>query len=167
MFCFLLLQKSEISLFETNIRFMGSLLACYALTGDVMFRDKAAQLGERMLPAFQTETGIPHSLINLSNGVRTDESWFFAFYFRWNNVLCTERDKSPHVKNIYVKYMSKCMKYIFSRSSKIYLTYIWHILDISHIAQNIAGRCQEYFRYFIAIKILSQHFCQILQNISS
>ena len=141
MFCFLLLQKSEISLFETNIRFMGSLLACYALTGDVMFRDKAAQLGERMLPAFQTETGIPHSLINLSNGVRTDESWFFAFYFRWNNVLCTERDKSPHGKNIYVKYMSKCIKYIFSKSCifKIYFTYIlyiylpkyiWHIFDI-------------------------------------
>ncbi|PBC25580.1 Mannosyl-oligosaccharide alpha-1,2-mannosidase isoform B [Apis cerana cerana] len=60
--------NSEISLFETNIRFMGSLLACYALTGDVMFRDKAAQLGERMLPAFQTETGIPHSLINLHTG---------------------------------------------------------------------------------------------------
>lgn len=34
-----------------------------------MFRDKAAQLGERMLPAFQTETGIPHSLINLHTGV--------------------------------------------------------------------------------------------------
>lgn len=48
---------------------MGSLLACYALTGDVMFRDKAAQLGERMLPAFQTETGIPHSVINLHTGV--------------------------------------------------------------------------------------------------
>lgn len=48
---------------------MGSLLACYALTGDVMFREKAAQLGERMLPAFQTETGIPHSLINLHTGV--------------------------------------------------------------------------------------------------
>jgi mannosyl-oligosaccharide alpha-1,2-mannosidase len=48
---------------------MGSLLACYALTGDVMFREKATQLGERMLPAFQTETGIPHSLINLHTGV--------------------------------------------------------------------------------------------------
>lgn len=54
---------------------MGSLLACYALTGDVMFRDKAAQLGERMLPAFQTETGIPHSLINLHTGVSWRISW--------------------------------------------------------------------------------------------
>ncbi|XP_076656436.1 alpha-Mannosidase class I a [Halictus rubicundus] len=67
--------NSEISLFETNIRFMGSLLACYALTGDVMFRDKAAQLGERMLPAFQTETGIPHSLINLHSGASKNYGW--------------------------------------------------------------------------------------------
>lgn len=66
---FAFFQNSEISLFEINIRFMGSLLACYALTGDVMFRDKAAQLGERMLPAFQTHTGIPHSVINLHTGV--------------------------------------------------------------------------------------------------
>ncbi|EZA52137.1 Mannosyl-oligosaccharide alpha-1,2-mannosidase isoform B [Ooceraea biroi] len=54
---------------------MGSLLACYALTGDVMFRDKAAQLGERMLPAFQTETGIPHSLINLHTGASKNYGW--------------------------------------------------------------------------------------------
>ncbi|KAI4494867.1 hypothetical protein M0804_001068 [Polistes exclamans] len=67
--------NSEISLFETNIRFMGSLLACYALTGDVMFRDKAAQLGERMLPAFQTDTGIPHSLINLHTGASKNYGW--------------------------------------------------------------------------------------------
>lgn len=68
---------------------MGSLLACYALTGDVMFRDKAAQLGERMLPAFQTETGIPHSLINLHTGVST------AFRYYNSPVLtstCQEMD---------------------------------------------------------------------------
>ena len=37
----------------------------------------------------------------------------------------------------------------------------------SHIAQNIAERCQAYFLYFIAIEMLSQNFYQTLQNISS
>ena len=36
----------------------------------------------------------------------------------------------------------------------------------SHIAQNIAEKCQKYFQSFIAIEILLQYFCQILQNIS-
>ena len=35
-----------------------------------------------------------------------------------------------------------------------------------YIAQNIAETCQKYFQFFIAIEILSQYFCQILQNIS-
>ena len=39
--------------------------------------------------------------------------------------------------------------------------------DTTHIAQNLAEKSQKYFQTFIAIKILSQHFCQILQNISS
>ena len=37
----------------------------------------------------------------------------------------------------------------------------------THIAQNIAERFQQYFLYFIVIEILPQHFCQMLQNISS
>ena len=41
------------------------------------------------------------------------------------------------------------------------------IRDITHIAQNIAEEYQKYFSYFIAIVILSQHFCQISQDISS
>ena len=38
---------------------------------------------------------------------------------------------------------------------------------IPHIAQNIAETYQKYFQSFIANEILSQHFCQILKNISS
>ncbi|XP_015115798.1 mannosyl-oligosaccharide 1,2-alpha-mannosidase IA isoform X1 [Diachasma alloeum] len=67
--------NSEVSLFETNIRFLGSLLSCYALTGDVLFKEKARQLGERMLPAFETDTGIPHSLINLQTGASRNYAW--------------------------------------------------------------------------------------------
>ena len=35
----------------------------------------------------------------------------------------------------------------------------------THIAQNIAEICQKYF--FFTKEILSEHFCKILQNISS
>lgn len=34
-----------------------------------MFRDKAEQIAKKLLPAFQTQTGIPHSLINIKTGV--------------------------------------------------------------------------------------------------
>lgn len=54
-----------LSLFEINIRLLGGLLSAYALTTDRLFLDRALELGERMLPALKTSTGIPYSRINL------------------------------------------------------------------------------------------------------
>lgn len=56
-------------MFETNIRFVGGFLTAYSLTGDTMFKDKAYQLGKKLLPAFETPTGIPYALISLHSGV--------------------------------------------------------------------------------------------------
>lgn len=63
-------QDTDLSVFETTIRFVGGLLSCYALTGDSMFRDKAAEVADALLPAFDTPTGLPYALINPSNKVR-------------------------------------------------------------------------------------------------
>jgi hypothetical protein len=35
-----------------------------------MFRDKAERVAKKLLPAFQTQTGLPHSLINIKTGVK-------------------------------------------------------------------------------------------------
>lgn len=56
-------------MFETNIRFVGGLLTCYALTGDPLFKDKAQYVADKLLPAFLTPTGIPLALVNLKTGV--------------------------------------------------------------------------------------------------
>ncbi|KAG8228037.1 hypothetical protein J437_LFUL007207 [Ladona fulva] len=61
-------MNSDLSVFETNIRFVGGLLSCYALTGDVMFREKAEHVAEKLLPAFKTPTGIPYALVNVRTG---------------------------------------------------------------------------------------------------
>lgn len=59
------------SVFETNIRFVGGFLTMYALTGETMYKDKAQEVADKLLPAFQTPTGIPHALVNIQRGVRT------------------------------------------------------------------------------------------------
>lgn len=62
-------QSGDISVFETNIRYVGGLLSAYALTGDDMFRDKALHVAEKLTPAFKSPTGIPFALINMRTGV--------------------------------------------------------------------------------------------------
>jgi mannosyl-oligosaccharide alpha-1,2-mannosidase len=41
----------------------------YAFTGDPLYKEKAQYVADKLLPAFQTPTGIPLALINLRSGV--------------------------------------------------------------------------------------------------
>ncbi|XP_040391012.1 mannosyl-oligosaccharide 1,2-alpha-mannosidase IC [Cygnus olor] len=70
--------NGEASLFEVNIRYIGGLLAAYYLTGEEVFRSKALELGEKLLPAFNTPTGIPRGVINLGSGMSWSWGWASA-----------------------------------------------------------------------------------------
>ncbi|XP_053693547.1 mannosyl-oligosaccharide alpha-1,2-mannosidase IA isoform X1 [Sabethes cyaneus] len=65
----------DLSVFETNIRFIGGFLTCYAFTGDRLFLDKAKYVADKLLPAFQTPTGIPYALVNVNNGISKNYGW--------------------------------------------------------------------------------------------
>ncbi|KAK1153023.1 mannosyl-oligosaccharide 1,2-alpha-mannosidase IC [Acipenser oxyrinchus oxyrinchus] len=69
-------SNGEASLFEVNIRYVGGLLSAYYLTGEEVFKKKAIELGEKLLPVFNTPTGIPRGVINLGSG--TSWSWGWA-----------------------------------------------------------------------------------------
>jgi mannosidase alpha-like ER degradation enhancer 2 len=54
--------------FEITIRHLGGLLSCYQLTGDQRLLKLAEDLGTRLLPAFNSPTGIPYRFVNLKTG---------------------------------------------------------------------------------------------------
>ncbi|XP_043218312.1 mannosyl-oligosaccharide 1,2-alpha-mannosidase IA-like [Amphibalanus amphitrite] len=66
---------SEVSVFEVNIRYVGGLLACFALTGDALFRDKAEEIARALLPAFDTPTGIPYAMVVPATGRAKNFGW--------------------------------------------------------------------------------------------
>uniref|UniRef100_A0A673WJC3 alpha-1,2-Mannosidase n=1 Tax=Salmo trutta TaxID=8032 RepID=A0A673WJC3_SALTR len=70
--------NAEVSVFEVNIRFIGGLLATYYLSGQEVFKVKAVQLAEKLLPAFNTPTGIPWAMVNLKSGVGRNWGWASA-----------------------------------------------------------------------------------------
>lgn len=67
--------KSEMSVFETIIRFVGGLLTCYAFTKDEVFLRRSVEIADKMLPAFDTPTGLPHSLIKPATGFSKNYAW--------------------------------------------------------------------------------------------
>ncbi|XP_029452275.1 mannosyl-oligosaccharide 1,2-alpha-mannosidase IA [Rhinatrema bivittatum] len=67
--------NAEVSVFEVNIRFVGGLLSAYFLSGEEVFRKKAVELGEKLLSAFNTPTGIPWALLNIKSGIGRNWPW--------------------------------------------------------------------------------------------
>jgi len=54
--------------FEITIRLLGGLISAYQLDGDKRFLDFAEDLGNRLLPVFNSKTGMPYRYVNLQNG---------------------------------------------------------------------------------------------------
>ena len=54
--------------FEITIRLLGGLLSSYELTGDKRLLELADDLGTRLLPAFNSPTGMPYVFVNLKTG---------------------------------------------------------------------------------------------------
>ena len=75
----------NVSVFETNIRVVGGLLSAHCLASDPRspvrtpevggrLLDLAEDVAERLLPAFETATGIPYGTVNLRRGVPPGET---------------------------------------------------------------------------------------------
>ncbi|KAG9510687.1 ER degradation-enhancing alpha-mannosidase-like protein 2 [Fragariocoptes setiger] len=85
--------NTNVSVFETNIRVVGGLLAAHLLAHKTGFKyqnedynydpdgwpcsgpllDKAVDVARRLLPAFETESGMPYGTVNLRHGVPNNE----------------------------------------------------------------------------------------------
>jgi mannosidase alpha-like ER degradation enhancer 2 len=61
-------QDIYVKNFEITIRLLGGLLSNYQLSGDQRLLVLAQDLGNRLLPAFNSPTGMPYVLVNLKTG---------------------------------------------------------------------------------------------------
>ena len=61
-------QDIEVKHFEIVIRLLGGLLSSYQMTGDARLLRLADELGRRLLPAFDSPTGLPYVYVNLRSG---------------------------------------------------------------------------------------------------
>lgn len=71
-------QDQDVNTFETTIRMLGGLLSAHYLSGrldhmsfrgDSVYLSKAIDLAERLLPAFESKSGIPYSSVHLGKKI--------------------------------------------------------------------------------------------------
>jgi len=67
--------QKDVSVFETNIRVVGGLLAAYDASGESIFLEKAKDLATRLLNAFQSPSKLPYGFVNLNKKQASNPSW--------------------------------------------------------------------------------------------
>lgn len=66
----------DVNLFEVTIRVLGGLLSAYYLSSDIVFLDKAVDLGQRLMPCFtKSPSPIPFSDVNLASHTAHSPRW--------------------------------------------------------------------------------------------
>lgn len=63
---------NSVQVFEITIRLLGGLITAYEMDGDPRFLSLAKDLGTRLMPAFNTPTGIPCRYVHLQTGALRD-----------------------------------------------------------------------------------------------
>ncbi len=61
-------KDQYVQVFEVNIRILGGLLAIYDFTKNPEVLEKAIDFGDRLMPAFNSPTGMPYHSVNLKTG---------------------------------------------------------------------------------------------------
>ena len=63
---------NDVQVFEITIRLLAGLITAYEIDGNKKFLDLAIDLGNRLMPAFNTPTGIPYRYVHLQTGKTRD-----------------------------------------------------------------------------------------------
>lgn len=141
--------------FEITIRLLGGLISAYQLDGDKRFLNLAEDLGKRLLPVFNSKTGMPYRYINLKTGEVKDKISNPAEI----GTLMLEFGMLSKLtgNSVYYNKAKNAVTQVFKRRSKIGLvgttidveTGEWHDTE-SHIS----GMIDSYYEYLIKSYLL-------------
>jgi mannosidase alpha-like ER degradation enhancer 2 len=138
----------EVQLFEVNIRLVGGLLSAYELSGEQKFLELALDLAKRLLPAFNSPTGMPYRYVNLLTGKTRDASSNPAeigtYLLEFGKLTQYSKD------SIYYKTAKKAAFEVFRRRSDNDL--VGTIIDVNtgewkNKECQIGARIDSYFEY--------------------
>ncbi len=136
--------------FEITIRLLGGLLTAYEFDGDKRFLTLAEDLGERLLPVFNSATGMPYVNVNLRTGETKNEI---------NNpaeigTLMLEFGTLSRLtgNNIFYDKAKNAVQQVYKRRSKIGL--VGTTIDVNtgkwqDTESHISGMIDSYYEYLL------------------
>ncbi len=148
-------KNIEVQNFEITIRLLGGLLSGYQLTGDKRLLHLAEDLGNRLLPVFNSPTGLPYRYVNLKTGkVRgniTNPAEAGTLLIEFGTL-----SKLTH-KQVFYDKAKHALVGIYNRRSSIGLVGTWINVDTGEWTDtdsHISGAIDSYYEYLLKCAIL-------------
>jgi glycosyl hydrolase family 47 len=141
--------------FEVTIRLLGGLLSAYQMTGDERLLHLADDLGSRLLPVFNSPTGMPYRFVNLrtgkTSGAKSNPAEIGTLILEFGTL-----SKLTH-KPVYFDKAKNALVQLYKRRSKIGL--VGEEIDVdtgewtSRIS-HVGGGIDSYYEYLLKCSIL-------------
>ena len=156
----------EVQNFEITIRLLGGLLTNYQLTGDKRLLALAEDLGNRLLPAFNSPTGMPYRYVNLKTGKvsrpvsNPAETGTLIIEFGTLSKLTG--------KPIFYEKAKRALVETYNRRSKIGLVGEWINVETGEWTKtdsHISGAIDSYYEYLLKCsQLFGDQDCQRMWN---
>jgi len=145
----------EVQNFEITIRLLGGLLANYQLTGDKRLLSLAEDLGNRLLPVFNSPTGMPYRYVNLKTGKVSKP---ISNPAETGTLLIEFGSLSKFTgKPIYYEKAKRALVETYNRRSKIGLVGEWINVETgqwTNTDSHISGAIDSYYEYLLKCSLL-------------
>ncbi len=138
----------SVKAFEINIRLLGALISSYQLTNDRRLYDLAVDLGNRLLPIFNSPTGMPYVNVNLKtgecSGKSTNPAEIGTYILEFGSLSKLTGDP------VYYEKAKSALQALFSRRSKLDL--VADAIDIEtgkwlNPNSHLGGCIDSYYEY--------------------
>jgi mannosidase alpha-like ER degradation enhancer 2 len=145
----------EVQNFEITIRLLGGLLTNYQLTNDKRFLTLAEDLGNRLLPVFNSPTGMPYRYVNLKTGKVSKP---ISNPAETGTLIVEFGTLSKLTGNpIFFEKTKRALVETYSRRSKIGLVGEWINVETgewTNTDSHISGAIDSYYEYLVKCSLL-------------
>jgi len=144
-----------VQIFEMTIRLLGGLNTAYQMDGDPRFLELATELADRMMPAFESATGMPYVRVNLRTG---EKEWQVNNPAEIGTLMLEFGTLSRLTGNpSYFDAAKAAVTEVFNRRSEIGL--VGTTIDVEtgewqDRSTHISGRIDSYYEYLLKAGLL-------------
>src|SRR5262249_24308507 len=158
----------DVKNFEITIRMLGGLLSAYQMTGDERLLKLADDLGTRLLPVFNSPTGMPYMYVNLktgkTRGARSNPAEIGTLILEWGTLA-----RLTH-KPVYFEKAKRALVELYRRRSKLDL--VGEEIDVEtgqwvSAQSHVGGGIDSYYEYLLkCAKLFGDSDCRSMWETS-